>query len=470
MLASCSLDTDYAQDVETDDAFTGVQDVKNGMIGAYSALGNYPFLGNYAIAYNDICGGLSQGSSSSGHFYYQTYFSITPEDSEMEYIWSYGLKVADAAVRTINGADKVLATTANLSSDDIAEINEYKAQCYALRALANFTLVNFFAYPYAAGRDNLGLPLAKKQPLEVFASIDRSTVGETYDFILEDIDSAKVCYGRSGLDEGEFYINQGALSALEARVNLYMGNYAVAEEAAKAAIEWKGKGDATYTDPTPTDETYVNMWASVAITDEDIFTIAKSESDNLSANALNTLYGSYYAKVTSTLKGKFSDADIRANLIGEVDGNGNSIMKWQGISSSQATSNIPIFRKSEMALIVAECEARIGSIDEAKKYLGYTAKRDASLVDEATGLIDLTKLPSTQAELIDFIFDEGAREFFGEGHYLFEARRLGKKITVANGYAPDWDAAKFVFPIPSAEINAGFMKQQNDDWAAGLPE
>ncbi len=45
--------------------------------------------------------------------------------------------------------------------------------------------------------------------------------------------------------------------ALKARVCMHMGNYPDAEEAAKKAISIKGKGDGTYTDMAPNNETYL---------------------------------------------------------------------------------------------------------------------------------------------------------------------------------------------------------------------
>lgn len=143
--------------------------------------------------------------------------------------------------------------------------------------------------------------------------------------------------------------------------------------------------------------------------------------------------------------------------------------KYQGLSSAQAVSNIPIFRKSEMSLIIAECEARKGNLDEAREYLGYTAKRDAKYLDEY-GDCDLGLLPETQEDLLEFIWEENAREFFGEGHFYAEARRLDKTITVMGGMCTDFRPANFVFPIPAAEINAGFMKDQNEGWEDNLPE
>ncbi len=468
-LVACDFDTELTQNTDTADAYKTVQDVENGTIGAYYALGYYPFLGNYAVAYGDFAGGLANGSASSGHFYTVSNWAVTTTDSEMEGIWQYGFRVIDSAVRTINGADNILSTKNNLTDDDLATIYYNKSQCFALRALAYFTLSNYFCYPYNKGTEAKGLPIIKDKPVEAFESTTRATLGETYKFICADIDSALVNNEKAGSPSPQyFYMNSAAIYALKARVNLYMGNYDAAEAAAKAAISLKNKGNATYTDMTPTNETYVNMWASVNVTDEDIFTISKTENDNLSANALNTLYGSYYGKVSTYCKSFFSDTDTRAQLIGPVDGQSGSCMKWQGLESSQATSNIPIFRKSEMALIIAECEARKGNIEEAQKYVGYTAKRDSQYAAE-DGSCDLSKLPQTKDELLDFIWEENTREFFGEGHFLFEARRLDKTITVMGGRCTTFKPANFVFPIPDAEINAGFMKDQNENWADGLP-
>lgn len=469
-VSSCDFDTELQQNVDTADAFNKVQDVTNGTTGAYQALAYYPFLGNYAIAFGDFAGGLANGSASSGHFYSVSYWSVSDTDEEMEGIWQYGFKVVDAAVRTINGADALLAANPDMSDDDKATIYYNVSQCYALRALAYFTMTQYFCYPYSKGADQKGLPIVKDQPVEAFQNATRASLGDTYSFMLDDIKKALEYNEEAGSPSLQyFFLNKAAIYALKARVCLYMGNYADAEAAAKKAIELKGKGNATYTDLTPNNETYLTMWASLNPSDEDIFTLSKTTDDNLSANALNTLWGSYYGKVSTYGQSFFSDTDVRAQLIGVVDSNSPASMKWQGIESSQATSNIPIFRKSEMALIIAECEARNGNIAEAQKYVGYTAKRDSQYAAE-DGSCDLSKLPSDKDALLEFIWKENTREFLGEGHFYSEARRLDKTVTVMAGTCTTFRPANFVFPIPAAEINAGFMKDQNTGWEDGLPE
>ena len=462
-ITACDFDTENYQQIPTENAYQSVQDIQNGMNGAYYALGSYRFLGNYAIAYGDISADISRGNASTGHFYYQTNWIIDDTDEEMEDIWNYGFKIIDRCTRTIKGGKEILAKAEELflSEDDIADALSYISQCYAMKALANYYLVNLFAYPYQAGTDNLGLPLVKDEPIEAFAKINRSTVGDTYTQIISDIEKAEEYAEESGIEPSAFYMGPMAIQALKARVYMSMGEYGTAKEAALAAIEMKGKGDGTGDDEEPSDEAYVSMWTSLAITSEDLFTIAKSEADNLSANSLNTLYGSYGATLTNSAISLYGDNDIRGELVSS-NRYGYTTAKYNGLPTSAATSNIPVFRKSEMSLIIAEVEARDNQIEAAQNYLFYTAKRDKDITSA-------DMLPDNTSDLLDFIADERVREFAGEGHRFYDARRMGLKLDLQGSSSP-FDVAKFVFPIPSSEINAGFCTQQNEGWEDGLPE
>ena len=465
-LGSCDFDTENYQQIPTEDAYKSVQDVENGMNGAYSAVGTYRFLGNYATAYGDFCAGVSVGNRSTGHFYYQSSWIVSDTDAELKDMWNYGFKIIDRCTRTIQGGKDVLANTAlHLTEADIAKVKSYMAQCYALKSLANYYLVNLFSYPYQAGANNLGLPLVKDVPIKEFEKIDRATVGETYAQITSDLTNAEnyldeALQGNLIKTPNAFYMGAMGIQALKARVAMSMGDYATAETAAKAALTLKGKGNGTGADKVPSNEIYVSMWSSLAISDEDIFTIAKTEADNLSANSLNTLYGSYGATVANSTVALFNDEDIRLELIFPQDAGGMTTAKYKGLPTSAATSNVPVFRKSEMSLIIAEVEARNNNIPEAQNYLYYTAKRDLSITAS-------TELPATQDELLAFIAKERIREFVGEGHRFYDARRMGLTINIT-GFKP-FDIAKFVFPIPADEINAGFLTQQNPDWKSALP-
>lgn len=459
---SCSLDVTNYDSVESDNAFSTLKDVRNGMNGAYYDLGSYRFLGNYATAFGDFLAGISAGSASSGHFYAISNFTFADTESEIEDIWNYGFKVVNATTRTIVGGKKVL-DGGNLSDDEKKELNSYLGQCYALKALANYYLVNLFALPYSdANKSGLGLPLVKDEPIEAFASIKRSTIEETYNQILSDMASAETALSAGSSVSSAYYMGPMGLKALEARVYMSLGQYGKAEAAAKEALSLKGKGTGTAVDSDPSNETYLNMWSSTAVTDEDLFTIIKSDNDNLSANALNTLYDSYYCTIQDAVIAQFADTDIRKGLLRDnSDGAGTQPAKFDGTSTAQAVSNIPVFRKSEMSLIIAECEARIGTISEAQNYLMYTAKRN-------TAIAEVSNLPSTKSDLLSFISVERIREFFAEGHRLYDARRMGDLVQ-ADNYS-NFDIQKFVLPIPASEINTGIGIVQNTEWSKNLPE
>ncbi|MDR0892391.1 MAG: RagB/SusD family nutrient uptake outer membrane protein [Mediterranea sp.] len=459
---SCDFDTKTYQELPDSDAYRSVQDVQNGMTGAYQALATYRFAGNYAIAFGDFIAGISDGSASSGHMRDISRLTMIETTAEISDCWNYGYKVIDRCTRTIQGGKKILAQkdVLHLSVKDEADINSYLGQCYALKALANYYLVNLFATPYNTGADKPGLPLVKDDPIPLFTQVDRSTVGETYTQITSDIEQAETFLTASKAQLSAFYMGQMGLQALKARVFMDLGKYEDATAAAQEAIRLKGTGDGTGSDSNLSDANYLSMWTSLAITPEDLFTIAKNESDNLSSNSLNTLYGSYRCTLSNFTVNAYADTDIRKGLIGK-NGGGSNTKKYDGLPTSAATSNIPIFRKSEMSLIVAEVAARKNNIADARKYLLYTAKRNTAIKTE-------DDLPATADGLLAFISEERVREFAGEGHRLYDARRVGEKVKMTN-FNNLFDVAKFVLPIPADEVNAGFMTQQNENWDAAIP-
>lgn len=460
-LVSCGdsyFDVDMDQNIDTENAYSNVQDVQNGMIGAYYSLGTYRFYGRDVIALGDIASDLATASPSSGHFVTIYQYSFADTDGDLNDIWNYGYQTMDKCVRTIQGAKKVLEKSEELklSEEDIEQVKNAMSQCYALRALTVFTLTNIFGLPYQAGKTNsqLGVALLIDEPLQPFVNTERKSVEECYALVLSDIEKAKDYYVDDSYLPGEpaFFFNPSAIYALEARVNLYMGNYDKAKEAAENSLAMMKNGD-NY--DLPSDDIYVNMWSSIAVNDETIFSISKTDDDNLSANALNTLYGSYKADLSDYLVSLFGENDIRTRVQDVY------AYKYQGTSTAQAVSNIPVFRKSEMYLIIAECAAQMDMLDEAKDALFYTAKRDLDIADVGS-------LPASKDELLSFIADERARELYLEGHRWFDARRTGMTIAVNNG-SKILDAAKFVYPIPADEINAGFGIVQNTGWEDNLP-
>lgn len=460
-MSSCSLDTEIYDNKDGGTAYNTLKDISNGLNGAYRWTGYYSFLGNYALSFGDFCAGISTGSSSSGHFAAYSDFTFSTTSEEIEDVWNTGYKIITSTTEVINNAESMLAS-GKIGENEQAEAYNYIGQAYALKALAAYYLVNIYALPYSdANKTQPGIVVIDKDIPAALSSVARGTIDETYTQIKKDITSAEDAFKKAGesATTSAYYMGSKGLQALKSRVFLSLGDYASAETAAKQAIALSKNGDGTAKDENPSIEDYLNEWSLVAENPEDIFTIKKSDDDNLSANALNTLYGSYNCVIQNSVKEKLKDTDIRTKLLIKGSGKDQIFPKFYG-KSAAAVTNIPIFRKSEMSLIIAECEARTGSIAEAQNYLMYTAKRDTTITSTAD-------LPSTKEGLLSFISDERIREFFGEGHRFYDARRMGDKVSGDN--FQDWDIQKFVFPIPAGEINSGFGVKQNENWSDNLP-
>lgn len=444
---SCDFETDIYTAIDMDNAFGSAQDIENALNGAYRNVGSYYYRGNRVIAIGDMASDVAEADASTGHFVAINMWTFTDTSGELLDAWTYAYKVIDQSTRGINGSLELL-NGGNLPEGDDARLESALSQFYALRALAHFDLVNLFGLPYKAGGNNsqLGIVIVDQEPIEDFQQVSRSTVEETYAQVLKDINSAKQ-YVTGGINQ--YYFNEAAIYALEARVNLYMHRYEAAITAANKAIELRNSNGVD-------NATYLSMWRSTAISGEDIFTLVKSNDDNLSANALNTLYGSYGGQVSQFTKEKFAANDIRGGLISATNHPG----KYDGIPSAAAVSNVPVFRLSEMYLIVAESQAQLNNISAAQTALLYTAKRN-------TDITTVADLPATQAGLLEFIADERIREFFTEGHRFYDLRRTGAVATIAGD--DQFVAANFVYPIPSEEINSGFGVTQNEGWSDNLP-
>ncbi|HBC30216.1 RagB/SusD family nutrient uptake outer membrane protein [Petrimonas sp.] len=441
--------SDQMSDTES---FKTAEDVQNAINGLYNRFGFWRFMGRNVIALGDIAADNSWMTGSSGHFDQIYRYNIADDSPDLLDTWSGGYIVANGAAKVIKNAPDVLANTVGTENKNI--VNKNLAQAYALKAMSHFYLVNIFGLPYNdANKSKPGIIIIKDEPIVAFQEVTRGTVEEVYAQILSDISKAKETIALNTFEA--FTINETSLTAFEARVKLYMGDWQGAITAAQKAIDLR-KG-AIVTDAAE----YASMWASLNVTSEDIFTIAKSPDDNLSANSLNTLYGSYNGKLLPGLVELFAAKDMRKSLIAGTADQPTGL-KFQGIPDSKATSNIPVIRLPEMYLIIAEAKAQLGQAD-AVDFIYEIAKRNPDLKK--------SDIPTTKTELLKFISIERRKELFQEGHRWFDARRTGELLTRKGGISvyEDWDVSKFVYPIPIREINASGIAQ-NDGWSTALPK
>ena len=127
------------------------------------------------------------------------------------YTWWMAYKIIYAANSNIDAINpQESSTSAHLLGEN-----------YFFRAIAHLNMVTLFAMPYACGRDNLGVPL--RIGMDYSGPATRATVGEVYDAIVNDLESA-IKYMDMGSPRGDAsYVSATAARALLSRVYLNMG-------------------------------------------------------------------------------------------------------------------------------------------------------------------------------------------------------------------------------------------------------
>lgn len=120
-------------------------------------------------------------------------------------------------------ANLILANVDEVTGDEVRK-QRVKADAHFIRAYAYWVLANYYCAPYsAANLNSLGLPL--KKTLDYTESLKRSTLKETYDFILADITEAQKVANDEVDQVRAWRVSQKAIAAFMSRVYLFTGEY-----------------------------------------------------------------------------------------------------------------------------------------------------------------------------------------------------------------------------------------------------
>lgn len=455
MLSSCGndfLELDPYQQIGDDIAIEKVDDIATAVTGVYYWMGSSSFLGRNLTALGDIASDNVRHTNATSHLRALYLYTYQPTTSEISNLWQVGYKIIDHSSRIIEKATPLLA---NATKADSAVIYKGLSQAYAMRGYATFALTNVFALPYSeANLQTQGVVLVE-QPVQPFEKVSRATLGETYEYVIDQFEkAASAAQGASSITNEQFYMNSKAITAMQARVSLYKGDYEKAKAYAKQVIgnpETESRIATTVT-------AYNEMFDKLSGSAEDIFVIAKSNDDHLSANSLNTLYYNYGVGISDDLTALYADTDIRKQKLTPYA----SSRYFSGGKYAEDITNVPVIRLPEMYLIVAECEAMAGNVDASAAALYEVAKRNTAITSPAD-------LPNTIDELKAFIVDERRRELFQEGHRLYDTRRLNETIYVAAG-SKILENGIALYPIPADEINSGSGVEQTADWVTYRPK
>jgi len=462
IIISCN---DYL-DVQPEDKFLedgvfstegGIQNVLNGIYIEMTNINSYG--GDMTMGAVEVLGQRFNAFDNGGHVFQDlANYSYNEENVKvgMDEIW------ASTYVNILN-INKFLENIENTTTVISTEkSNLLKGEAYALRAMMHFDLLRLFGPIFSENPSGESIPYYTEASAEIAPLLSGT---EVMTRVLSDLTTAESLmandpvkeHGRYGefLDDdvSNFYrfrylrMNYFAVKALQARVNLYAGNEAEANAAAKVVIDqatpwfpWTDPLDVISGGGNP--DRIFSKEVLFAVQNLNLYNRQRGYYDS------NLLGNNILAPLTDRLEEVFESNlnDYRFNstwIIPTVGSIGyKTFFKYADIEDKDRESRFmqPLIRISEMYYIAAETEV---NPDMALSYL--------NTVRFNRGLIDLESGTDIDSEILK----EYRKEFFGEGQLFFYYKRKNAALIPSGLSSSDeisMGSDQYVVPLPDSEI------------------
>lgn len=468
-MTSCDLDQLPNDSITTTIAWQKVDDAVKFRNGIYSLFkdvngGLYTYTSDFQ---SDLFNATISYSNRGGDMHR---WDFTAAQYDIEKIWkgNYGV---------INNCNNIICNIDVIQPEkdgDAALLNNIKGEAYLMRAICYHTLALRFAKDFEPGTaaSEKGLPLVLN--VDALNKPSRSSLDETYEQIKQDIKNARSLLTVVG-EPNATYFTKDVLDLFEARVNLYMHNYAEAvkltsglltkyslakdvKELGKMWLNDEGS-EIVYRVFQSVDERVNDMTAYLYFN-----TGTKSFSPDFvpSQWVLDLYEDSDIRKQVYFMNKKITCMDVEKENI-------HMLNKFPGNPALQKKEyeyfNMPkIFRAAEAYLIAAEASFLNGNEPAAASFLNQLrTKRGASAVNAAGDA------------LLKEIKNEWIREFIGEGQRLNDLKRWhdgmqrhspqdqdvlmkGEGFISLSKEASD---IRFVWEIPNNDLNANSNLEGN---------
>jgi hypothetical protein len=426
-----------------DQALATEADLQAALRGAYAGLRTVDYFGRTVPVLGDLLADNAYVSlTNSGRYTAFNNYTYNVADGNITGFWR-------AAYTDILRANNIINSTVAASPN----VNQYKGEAYAIRALNYFYLVRFFAKPYTDDPNANGVPLITTYAPDLKPT--RSKVSEVYALIIADLTQA---YSLMTQFTNSTQFSKYAARGLQAKVYLTMGDKANAKTAAVDVITNSG-----FT-VVPASG-YLAYWAALLPRTDKVETLFEVSSDANNSSGFDGLANIYNQAgygdllVADDLYALFASTDIRKSLYTVGTRGGiqaiNINNKYPGTFGSDI-SDTKILRMSEIYLIAAEASLP-GDEAGALTYVNYlTSRRNAPAI------------ASTGAQLFEDIITERRKELAFEGDRLLDLQRLKRDINRSANFPASARAIPYtnfrrILPIPQAELDANpnIRTQQN---------
>jgi hypothetical protein len=382
--------------------------------GLYQYMKNGAFLGGRFQVYGDIRANDFLNRTSNSVTGMQVWNHTLTETSTNDVInlWNNGYSAINQINVFLQGVDDNTANyvVPTFPADFAVKASQYKGEARFLHALAYFSLLQYYARTYTDGNGSKpGLPLRlKPEKSSENNDLARSTVGEIYTQILEDLNFAEANLPLTYTSAEATRAHKNAAIALKTRVYLTMGKYAeVATEAAKIVGQTTALFSATAGIAHKLDPSVKTLFALPQETAENIFAFGFSTQN---APGPQNPVAYYYMPTSKGGNGEYglNKAGIIAETtaFGPKDARRNFILTdatdtyWMKFSSpSPYLDKAPVIRYAEVLLSFAEAKVRTSNSVNAETVALLNAIRGRS---DASKTYITASFSSAQA-LIDAI-------------------------------------------------------------------
>lgn len=340
----------------------------------------------------------------------------------------------NAIYNAINRANHVIAKVPEVNDPALTQElkNRYVGEAKFLRALAYFDLARAWG--------GVQLILEPTTSLQNRPEVRRSTLDQTYDQVLKDLEEAEELLPET---LNRIRATKRTVWALRARLHLYRKQWAQAEFYASKLIDLSGD----YSLVKPYSAWFTN---NVTASRESVFELAFSVN-NVNSTRIQMAHSSNGGQYRYAPNDRFvqllNDPNIgggRSALIGSITQSG--IINWYGnlYYRRDATDPAYIFRIAELYLIRAEARAEQNNVSGGLSDLNQV--RDRANVPLASA--------DTRETLLLAIEEERRFEFAWEPHRWFDLARTGRAKAVLEALDPNTkvDAHEYVFPIPVTQL------------------
>lgn len=451
----------------TDDtAFSTPERILNQVNGLYAGMKAQRYLGSWYTLISDVRTGefhCSNMNAATGATMYSMLAQTTTSD--VSNIWRDLYAAINKTNVFLEGLDNV--------GEDVLEADvasQYRAEARLIRAVTYYYLLQFYARPYWDGDGSkLGLPLrltGNTGPGNY--DLKRSTVAETYDQVLNDLDYAEQhlpdSYSSAFLNTVRAHKNTAI--ALKTRVYLSMRNYPKVIEEANKIVPATAPFIAKTGVSNKLEDDITNVFKSPYTSPESIFSMPFTNNDapdealsrhylpgtgdggTGSSNgageySLNKVEGIYASSL-------WSEKDARRKMIITGTKTGKAWLS-KFYQASPYIDYIPVIRYAEVLLNLSEAIARNTNTVDARSLALLNAvysRSNAGTELMAGGFVN-------PEDYMDRIVEERRIEFLGEGIRNGDLMRLGLNIPAKSQHsiaAIPPDDPNYILPIPSSEL------------------